>query len=69
MTVTEYTVQLRIGHACAMLMNTGKPISVIADEVGYRNLANFNRQFKAVKGQTPRQFRSVHHPRHVLRRV
>jgi AraC-like DNA-binding protein len=58
MTTTEYITRLRIGNACALLINTEKPISLIADHVGYRNLANFNRQFKRTKGQTPRQFRS-----------
>jgi AraC-like DNA-binding protein len=58
-TTSDYVSQLRIGHACALLINTQKSVSLVADEVGYRNLANFNRQFKALKGQTPRQFRSA----------
>ena len=59
MTVTDYISQLRIGNACALLINTDKPIALIADAVGYRNLANFNRQFKSQKKQTPRQFRTA----------
>jgi len=59
MTTSDYVTQLRIGNACALLLNTEKAISLIADEVGYRNLANFNRQFKETKGQTPRQFRAA----------
>jgi AraC-like DNA-binding protein len=59
MTLTDYVSQLRIGNACALLINTDKPIALIADDVGYQNLANFNRQFKAQKKQTPRQFRSA----------
>jgi AraC-like DNA-binding protein len=59
MTVTDYISQLRIGNACALLINTQKPVSLIADAVGYRNLANFNRQFKSQKSQTPRQFRTA----------
>jgi AraC-like DNA-binding protein len=59
MTTSGYVTQLRIGNACALLLNTEKPISLIADQVGYRNLANFNRQFKVTKGQTPRQFRAA----------
>lgn len=62
MTTSEYVTQLRIGNACALLINTARPIALIADDVGYRNLANFNRQFKAAKGQTPRQFRSMMSP-------
>jgi len=63
MTTSGYVTQLRIGNACALLLNTEKPISLIADQVGYRNLANFNRQFKETKGQTPRQFRTAFHSR------
>jgi AraC-like DNA-binding protein len=59
MTITEYVSQLRIGNACALLINTDKPVSLIADHVGYQNLANFNRQFKSQKNQTPRQFRGA----------
>jgi AraC-like DNA-binding protein len=64
MTTSEYVTRLRIGNACALLINTEKPIALIADEVGYRNLANFNRQFKEIKGQTPRQFRIAFQLRH-----
>jgi transcriptional regulator GlxA family with amidase domain len=58
-TTTEYVTRLRIGNACALLINTTRPIALIAEDVGYRNLANFNRQFKAAKGQTPRGFRGA----------
>jgi AraC-like DNA-binding protein len=57
LTVGDYVAELRIGQACALLVNTRRPIAHIADEVGYANLANFNRQFRAVKGMTPRRFR------------
>ncbi len=57
LTVSDYVTQLRIGQACALLVNTDRPIANIADEVGYRNLANFNRQFRALKAVTPREFR------------
>jgi AraC-like DNA-binding protein len=64
MTMTDYVTRLRIGNACALLINTDKPISLIADQVGYQNLANFNRQFKKTKGRTPRQFRSAFNSRY-----
>jgi AraC-like DNA-binding protein len=57
LTVTDYVAQLRVGQACALLVNTERPIAHIADEVGYANLANFNRQFRALKRVTPREFR------------
>ena len=51
LTATEYVAELRIGQACSLLINTARPIATIADEVGYRSLANFNRQFRAAKGR------------------
>jgi AraC-like DNA-binding protein len=57
LTVGEYVAQLRIGKACSLLVSTDKPISCIADAVGYSNLSHFNRQFLAIKQLTPRDFR------------
>jgi AraC-like DNA-binding protein len=57
--LNEYIGQLRIGNACSLLLNTQRSISIISQESGYTNLANFNRQFKALKQKTPREFRSA----------
>jgi AraC-like DNA-binding protein len=57
LTVSDYVTELRIGQACALLVSTARPIAHIADEVGYASLANFNRQFRALKQVTPREFR------------
>ncbi|GHB49655.1 AraC family transcriptional regulator [Pseudovibrio japonicus] len=57
-TVSEYLKRIRIGDACAQLSGGEAPIAVIAHNVGYSALANFNRQFRAVKGMTPREYRA-----------
>ncbi|TPJ27415.1 AraC family transcriptional regulator [Mesorhizobium sp. B2-8-3] len=57
LTLVEYVTRLRIGEACALLTEEDKPIAYIAELVGYRSLANFGRQFKALKGLTPREYR------------
>ena len=59
MTIGDYVARLRIGNACALLMDSTQPIALIADAVGYSSLGNFNRQFKALKTQTPREFRTA----------
>ncbi len=59
-TALDYIVRLRIGRACALLMQGHLPISIIAEQVGYASQALFNRQFKAQKGLTPSQFRCTH---------
>lgn len=58
-TVSQYLIRLRIGRACALLSSASMPIGTIAGEVGYESLANFNRQFKALKGTTPREYRAA----------
>jgi AraC-like DNA-binding protein len=58
MAVSDYLIRMRIGEACALLTATQKPIAHIAGEVGYRALANFNRQFLSLKTLTPRAYRS-----------
>jgi len=60
MTPIMYVVKLRIGSACSMLMEGNPGIAVVAAQVGYRNLANFNRQFRTVKGVSPSQFRALY---------
>lgn len=57
--VSQYLIRLRIGRACALLSSGTMPIGQIAGEVGYDSLANFNRQFKSLKGTTPRGYRAA----------
>lgn len=62
-TTTEYIKKLRIGRACAMLIKDQRRISEIAGAVGYNNLSNFNRQFRALKDETPSSFRETYRDR------
>ena len=55
--VSGYLCKLRIGRACMLLVETDRPVSMIAFEVGLPNLANFNRQFRRVRGVTPSGYR------------
>jgi AraC-like DNA-binding protein len=55
--VSDYLGRLRIGRACMLLVETDRPIGVIASEAGFSNLSNFNRRFLEARGITPREFR------------
>lgn len=55
---TEFVARVRIGQACSMLQATDEKIATICHEVGFRNLANFNRQFLRIKKTTPSSYRS-----------
>lgn len=55
---SEHIKQYRIGKACELLINTELPVALVAEQTGFNNLSNFNRQFAQIKQQTPRQFRA-----------
>ena len=58
-TLSEYIVDIRLGYAARMLVDTAKNISEICYECGFNNLSNFNRTFKAKRHYTPRDFRAM----------
>ena len=57
MSVTDVLIQLRIGHACHLLVSTELPIHRVASDSGFNNLGHFFRQFSAQRGSTPTEFR------------
>lgn len=54
----DFLNEYRIQKACVLLANPDKSIANVAFEIGFTNLSNFNRQFKRLKGVTPREFRN-----------
>ncbi len=65
-TLSDYIVDIRLGHAARMLVNTTKNVSEICYECGFNNLSNFNRTFKAKRNYTPREFRAMFKKNKVL---
>lgn len=58
MTFSVYLNKLRLEEACGLLKeNQDASVASIADKVGYRNVASFNRSFKNLYGCTPNEFR------------
>ena len=55
---TEFVNRIRVGQACSMLQATDEKVATICHEVGFRNLANFNRHFLRIKNTTPSAYRS-----------
>lgn len=55
----EFVNRVRIGQACSMLYATDEPVSAICYEVGFQNLANFNRHFLKMKEMTPSVYRDT----------
>lgn len=55
----DYSRKLRIGRACKLLSDTGRPVTDICFEVGYANISNFNRHFRKERGLTPSQYKRL----------
>jgi len=55
----DFLNRIRIGQACGMLYASDEQITSIAQESGYKNLANFNRHFLKVRGMTPSEYRET----------
>ncbi len=57
-TFARFVNQLRVNHACRLLVATDKTITEVCFESGFNNTANFNRQFFAFCGETPSSYRT-----------
>lgn len=55
--LSDYIIDIRLGQASRMLLDTMMTISEICYESGFNNLSNFNRIFKKKKGCSPKEFR------------
>ena len=53
----EYLSHYRINQACKELLSTKKSVLEIAFDCGFRNLSNFNRQFRKITGNAPTEYR------------
>ncbi|RZL92191.1 MAG: AraC family transcriptional regulator [Variovorax sp.] len=54
---TDFVNRVRINNACHLLMQTDHYVTDICYQVGFNNVANFNRRFLEIKGMTPSEFR------------
>lgn len=64
--LSEYIIDLRLGYAARMLVDTAKSISEIGFDCGFNNLSNFNRIFKKKKGCSPSEFRESYHKTRII---
>lgn len=56
-TFSQFVNQVRIAHAIHLLASEEQSITNICFECGFQNISYFNRQFKAITGQTPMLYR------------
>ena len=55
--LSDYIIDLRLGYATRLLVDSTMAVAEICYECGFNNLSNFNRIFKKKKGCSPKEFR------------
>lgn len=64
--LSEYIIEMRLGYASRMLVDTAKSVAEISFQSGFNNLSNFNRIFKKKKGCSPSEFRENYHKTRII---
>lgn len=59
-TLFAFLNEIRIGHACKLMIEENVSISNASYESGYNNLSHFNYQFKRMKKVTPSEYVSAY---------
>ncbi|MCG8306301.1 MAG: AraC family transcriptional regulator [Cytophagales bacterium] len=59
-TFKQFLNETRIGYACKLLIDDEYNITQIAYESGYKTLSNFNKQFKSIINDTPKNYQKKH---------
>lgn len=52
-TYYDFLIEIRVSHACRLLIENMLPTEVVCFECGFNNVSNFYRHFKKVTGLTP----------------
>ena len=64
--LSDCIIEMRLGYASRMLVDTARSIAEISFQSGFNNLSNFNRIFKKKKGCSPSEFRENYHKTRVI---
>lgn len=65
-TLTNYLIDMRLGYASRMLVDTTQSVAEIAYQCGFNNISNFNRLFRKHKQMSPIEFRNSYQKNKVL---
>lgn len=56
-TYYDFLIEIRISHACRLLVEDKVPTEVICFDCGFNNVSNFYRHFKKIAGMTPMDYK------------
>ncbi len=64
--LSDYIIEMRLGYASRMLVDSTRGVAEICYDCGFNNLSNFNRIFKKKKGCSPSEFRENYHKTRIV---
>jgi len=64
--LTDYIIDMRLGYASRLLVDSTNSIAEISYSCGFNNLSNFNRIFRKKKGCSPSEFRENYHKTRII---
>lgn len=64
--ISDYVIDVRLGHASRLLVDSTTSVAEICYECGFNNVSNFNRIFKKKKGHSPKIFREIYQHHKIL---
>ena len=56
-TFYDFLLEVRVAHACDLLLEKDMPIYEVCYDCGFNNLSNFNRYFKKIMDKTPTNYK------------
>lgn len=65
-TLSEYIIDIRLGFATRLLVDSTRNIAEICYDCGFNNLSNFNRMFRRKKECSPKEFRERYRKKRIL---
>lgn len=56
-TYYDFLIEIRVSHACRMLVETTLTVEAVCMDCGFNNASNFYRHFKKITGSTPADYK------------
>ena len=60
-TYTQFLTEIRVGHACKLLIDNRISIKQLCFESGFNNFTCFHKNFKMITGKSPQHYMKEHH--------
>lgn len=60
-TFSQFLIELRVGHACKLLIENNLNVKQVYYESGFHNFAGFHKYFKQITGRSPLNYQKEYH--------